>query len=171
MNWFSFSIFLTLEVKRSIKNLSQKVLQSPDMKRALFIFGIIVLLFSCINSKKLIDNNKIDRIYFGKRGGFTNIPMEYVMFEKGQLFKIRNDSLLRMKRVNREQLNDIDSLLTVLHFKELDINDPGNITYFIRVVKEDYTKEVNWSDSSGQDDLVLLYNTMLTAIKEKKKSR
>lgn len=141
------------------------------MKKTLFITGICILLSSCINSKKLIDNNKIDRIYFGKRGGFTNIPMEYVMFEKGQLYKIRNDSLFRIKRVCRKQLNEIDSLLTVSHFNELDINDPGNITYFIRVVKEDYEKEVNWSDSLGQNDLKLLYNSMLATIREKKRQR
>jgi hypothetical protein len=154
-----------------LQNLTPEAKQSPDMKRTLFITGICILLFSCVNSKKLIENSKIDRIYFGKRGGFTNIPMEYVMFEKGQLYKIRNDSLFRIKRVRRKQLNEIDSLLTVSNFKELNINDPGNITYFIRVAKEDYEKEVNWSDSSGQDDLKLLYNTMLGIIKEKKKHR
>jgi hypothetical protein len=118
-----------------------------------------------------MDNTKIDRIYFGKRGGFTNIPMEYVMFEKGLLYEIQNDSLQRIRRVSRKQLDEIDSLLNSSNFRELEINDPGNITYFIRIVEKDSVKEVNWSDSSGQDDLVLLYNTMLTAIKEKKKSR
>jgi len=154
-----------------LQNLTPEAKQSPDMKKTLFITGICILLSSCINSKKLIDNNKIDRIYFGKRGGFTNIPMEYVMFEKGQLYKIRNDSLFRIKRVCRKQLNEIDSLLTVSHFNELDINDPGNINYFIRVVKEDYEKEVNWSDSLGQNDLKLLYNSMLATIREKKRQR
>lgn len=141
------------------------------MKRVLFIAGICIVLFSCINSKKLMDNTKIDRIYFGKRGGFTNIPMEYVMFEKGQLYKIQNDSLQRIRRVSRKQLDEIDSLLNSSNFRELETNDPGNITYFIRVVGKDSVKEVNWSDSTDQGDLFLIYKTLLTTIDKKNKKQ
>lgn len=141
------------------------------MKRVLFIAGICIVLFSCINSKKLMDNTKIDRIYFGKRGGFTNIPMEYVMFEKGQLYKIQNDSLQRIRRVSRKQLDEIDNLLNSSNFRELEINDPGNITYFIRVVGKYSVKEVNWSDSTDQGDLFLIYKTLLTTINKKNKKQ
>ena len=116
-----------------------------------------------------MDNNKIDRIYFGKRGGFTNIPMEYVLFEKGQLFKMQNDSLLRIQRIGRKKLKEIDSLLTASNFREIDVNDPGNITYYIKVAGENYEKEVNWSDSTDQADLFLIYKTLLATIREKKK--
>lgn len=132
------------------------------MKKALFISGIFFLLFSCINAKKLINNNNIERIYFGKRGGFTNIPMDYVLFEKGQIYKIRNDTLLRIQRINRNQLEKIDSLLVVSYFKELDIHEYGNITYYIKVLRNEYEKEANWSDISGADSLKELYNTLLT---------
>lgn len=118
-----------------------------------------------------MDNTKIDRIYFGKRGGFTNIPMEYVMFEKGQLYKIQNDSLQRIRRVSRKQLDEIDSLLNSSNFRELEINDPGNITYFIRVVGKYSVKEVNWSDSTDQGDLFLIYKTLLTTIDKKNKKQ
>ncbi len=134
------------------------------MKKALFLSGIIILLFSCINSRKLMNNSDISRIYFGKRGGFTNIPDEYVLFEKGQLYKIKNDTLLRIHRISRTQLETIDSLLIVTDFKELSINEYGNITYFIKVVRTDYEKEANWSDISKVDSLKKLYNTLLTTI-------
>jgi len=134
------------------------------MKKALFLSGIIILLFSCINSRKLMNNNDISRIYFGKRGGFTNIPDEYVLFEKGQLYKIRNDTLLRIHRISRTQLKTIDSLLIVSDFKELNINEYGNITYFIKVVRNDVEKEASWSDISEVDNLKKLYNTLLTTI-------
>lgn len=134
------------------------------MKKALFLSGIIILLFSCINSRKLMNNNDISRIYFGKRGGFTNIPDEYVLFEKGQLYKIRNDTLFRIHRISRTKLETIDSLLIVSDFKEVNINEYGNITYFIKVVRNDYEKEANWSDISKVDSLKKLYNTLITTI-------
>ena len=136
------------------------------MKRALIISGIIILLFSCINARKLINNDRIDRIYFGKRGGFTNIPLEYVLFEKGQLFKIRNDTLLRIHKISRIQMETIDSLLMVCEFNELNIDEYGNITYFIKVVRNGYEKVANWSDISEVNNLKKLYNALLTTIKK-----
>jgi len=136
------------------------------MKRSLFIACIIISLLSCINARKLMNSNKVDRIYFGKRGGFTNIPMEYVLFENRHLFKIRNDSLLKIHRINRRQMETIDSLLVVSDFKMFSIYEYGNITYFIKVVRGDYEKEANWSDISEADSLKALYNTLLTTIKK-----
>ena len=138
------------------------------MQRSFLIAGVIILLFSCANPKRLMDNGKIDRIYFGKRGGFTNIPMEYVLFERGQLYKIENDSLLKLRRVTPEKMEKIDSLLNITNFKDQVINDPGNITYFIRVVRQDFENEVKWFDSSGQPGLVLIYQALLETIKTKK---
>jgi hypothetical protein len=139
------------------------------MKRVLFIVGTCLLLASCVNSKKLMENTKIDRVCFGKRGGFTNIPMEYVLFEKGQLYKQQNDSLVRIQRVSRKRLAEIDSLFLSSNFRELKVNHPGNITYFIKVISRDYENEVKWSDSSGQEVLTHLYNALLAIIKEKNK--
>lgn len=127
---------------------------------------IIILLFSCITSGKLISNNKIDRIYFGRRGGFTNIPKEWVLFEKGQLYEIRNNSLLRIHKINRKQLERIDSLLTASNFEALNIYENGNITYFIKVVRSDYEKEATWSDISEAESLRELYNTLLTTLRK-----
>lgn len=137
------------------------------MKKALIISGIILLLFSCINVRKLINNNRIDRIYFGKRGGFTNISLEYVLFEKGQLYKIKNDTLLRINKISRTQMETIDSLLMVCDFSEIKTDEYGNITYFIKVVRNGYEKEANWSDISEVDTLKKLYNTLLAMIKNK----
>jgi len=111
-----------------------------------------------------MNNNEIGRIYFGKRGGFTNITNEYVLFEKGQLYKLKNDTLLRIHRISRTQLETIDSFLIVSDFKELNVNEYGNITYFIKVVRSDYEKEATWSDISEVDSLKKLYNALLTTI-------
>jgi len=114
-----------------------------------------------------MNDTSIERIYFGKYGGFTNIPMEYVLFEKGQLYKIESDSLLKTCKISKKQIITIDSLLQEMDFRNLDVNDPGNITYHIRVVKTNYEKEVKWTDSSDQQKLKELYKTLLATIKNK----
>ncbi len=139
---------------------------SLKMKRILLISGVLILLISCVNTRKLMENHKTDRIYFGRRGGFTNIPEEYVLFEKGQVCKMQNDSLLRIQKIGSKQIKTIDSLLTGMNFKELILNDPGNITYFIKVVKQDYENELMWSDAVSDDTVSVLYKTLLSTIKQ-----
>jgi hypothetical protein len=121
-----------------------------------------------MNPQKIINDPSKDRIYFGKTGGFTNIPMEYVIIEKRYLFKQENDSLTRIRKVSAKQIKTLDSLFAVAEFEKLDLNEPGNITYFIKVVKSGSEKEVKWSDSSDNDPVRELYKALLATIKKEK---
>lgn len=113
-----------------------------------------------------MENDKTDRIYFGRRGGFTNIPEKYVLFEKGQVYKMQNDSLKRIRRINSKMTHTIDSLLTDMNFKDLKLDESGNTTCFIRVVKNEYENEVRWPDHSGNETVSLLYRTLLSTVKK-----
>jgi hypothetical protein len=64
-----------------------------------------------MNTRQLADALSSPRIHFGKRGGFTNIPLEYVLTEKGQLYKLENDSLLRISKVASSHLDNINNLI------------------------------------------------------------
>jgi hypothetical protein len=136
------------------------------MIRNTCIIGIFFLIFSCMNPQKLLTDPSKDRIYFGKTGGFTNIPMEYVLFEKGQLFKMENDSLLKVRKLGMKQIKSLDSLLAKAELDTLDLNEPGNITYHIKVVKSGSEKEVKWSDASDNESVRELYNALLATIKK-----
>ncbi|MDX9946604.1 MAG: hypothetical protein RBS38_04495 [Bacteroidales bacterium] len=137
------------------------------MKKHLIMAAALILLCSCMNTRQFADTLKSPRIHFGKRGGFTNIPLEYVLTEKGQLFKLENDSLLKIKKVPSGQLDNINSLIGNTSFRDLSINKPGNITYFIRVVTSDYDNEVLWYDSSEMQGLAMIYKALMeTTAKE-----
>ncbi len=139
------------------------------MKRNITVFGIFILAVSCMNPQKLLTDPSKDRIYFGRSGGFTNIPLEYVLFEKGQLFKIDQDSLLKVHRLTQKQVKTLDSLLTKTEYEKLDLNEPGNITYHIKVVKSGSEKEIKWSDSSGNESVKELYDALIRTIKKDNK--
>ena len=103
------------------------------MTRKTYIFwGIFITLFSCSSPEKLLNDKSLDRIYFGKTGGFTNISMDYVLFEKGQLFKMQHDSLINIHRISRKQIKTLDSLIKTAEFEKLNLNETGNITYYIK---------------------------------------
>jgi hypothetical protein len=127
----------------------------------------LILLCSCMNTRQFADMLKSPRIHFGKRGGFTNIPLEYVLTENGQLFKLENDSLLKIKKIKSTQLDNINSLIGNTGFRDLRIKEPGNITYFIRVVTNNYDNEVYWYDSSEMQGLAMIYRALMeTTAKE-----
>lgn len=131
------------------------------MKKYLVMGTAIILLCSCMNSRQIAGTLNSPRIHFGKSGGFTNIPLEYVLTEKGQLYKLENKSLLRINKIPPGRLSHIKGLIGNTGFRDLKINDPGNITYFIRVVASDYENEVRWHDSSEMQGLAMIYNALM----------
>lgn len=137
------------------------------MKKHMIIAVTLVLLCSCMNTRQIAGTLKSPRIHFGKRGGFTNIPLEYVLTQKGQLFKLENDSLRSIRKVPSGQLDNINSLISNTCFRSLSINEPGNISYFIRVVTNDYDNEVLWYDPSAMQGLAMIYKALMeTTINE-----
>lgn len=137
------------------------------MNKALIITGAFFLLCSCMNTRKLADTLNSPRIHFGKRGGFTNIPLEYVLTGKGLLYKLENDSLLKIRKVPSNQLEYITGLIASTSFSTLNIDEHGNITYFIRVVTKDYDNEVNWYDPSEMQGIEMIYKALMkTTAKE-----
>jgi len=137
------------------------------MKLNLIVAAAIILLCSCMNTRQLADTLKSPRIHFGKRGGFTNIPLEYVLTEKGQLYKLESDSLFKISKVSTGRLDNINNLIGNTGFRDLKLNDPGNMTYFIRVVTLEYDNEVKWHDSSDMQGLAMIYNALMeTTLKE-----
>lgn len=130
------------------------------------VFGIFILSFSCMNPQKLLTDPSKDRIFFGRSGGFTNIPLEYVLFEKGQLYKVEQDSLIKVLKINSKQLKALDSLFAKADFEKLELNNPGNVTYHIKRIKSGSEREVKWSDSSENESVRELYNALMKLTKK-----
>ena len=136
------------------------------MTRKTYIFwGIFITLFSCSSPEKLLNGKSLDRIYFGKTGGFTNISMDYVLFEKGQLFKMQHDSLINIHRISRKQIKTLDSLIKTAEFEKLNLNETGNITYYIKTESTGTEKEIKWSDSTDNELIKDIYKVLLESIK------
>jgi len=130
-------------------------------------WGILITLFSCSSPEKLLNDKSLDRIYFGKTGGFTNISMDYVLFEKGQLFKIQHDSLIKIHRISRKHIKALDSLIESAEFNKLNLNEPGNITYYVKTEGTGTEKEIKWSDSTDNELIKEMYKVLLESIKSK----
>lgn len=109
----------------------------------------------------------MDRIFFGNKGGFTNMGIDYVLFENGKLCKMQPDNIIKVCKVNRKQMCAVDSVLTSMGFRDMKVDEPGNMTYYITVINTDYKNSVKWSDHEQNPQLKALYDNLMELVKAK----
>jgi len=90
-----------------------------------------------------------------------------VLFENGKVCKMQNDSVKPIQKISRHRMKSIDSIMAAVNFKEIILDEPGNMTYFIRAERKDFRNEVKWSDSSANDAVSGLYATLISTLKDK----
>lgn len=136
------------------------------MKSYLSAIILIMFLGACKSPELLLHDQKLDRIYFGRSGGFTNIPIEYVYFENGRLYKLDQERLKKIGNPGRKSYAALVNRMKLTEFDQINLNEPGNVTYHIRVVRSGIEKVVRWSDSSDNQAIKDLYNALLLTLKK-----
>lgn len=130
------------------------------------LFCWIIILCSCSNPRNLIEDQTAERIYFGNFGGFTNASIDYVLISNSAVFKIEKNDPVYVKRLAREQSSHISDLIQKAGIEESDLNEPGNMTYYIKLVRPGFEKEVKWSDQTESTDIKELYKSLMSIIKQ-----
>ena len=127
----------------------------------------LVLLYSFALPGKPVNDSKTDRISFGRSGGFTNMTVEYALFGNGKVYRVKDNDLEKVCRIKKERLSEIECAFNCSGFRDLVINESGNMTYFIKVVKPGYQNEVRWYDNDKNPQLQVLYDSLMELVKEK----
>ena len=135
-------------------------------KKILFSCGIMFLMISCMNPEKLLKNTSAERLYFGKSGGFTNIPMAYVLIDHSIIFKIDQDTYTAVKKLKKTQIRQLHDMMNEIHLETLQLNEPGNMTYYLKISKTGLENEVKWTDNSKNESVRKIYNTLLSFINQ-----
>lgn len=105
---------------------------------------------------------------FGHYGGFTGASSTYYIFENGQAFLYESltktsDTLQRLKKlVAKEIFKEVNRSKV----KELKMNEPGNMSYFIAVHNGKEKHEVVWGRHGAEapEQLKTLNQLMVDAI-------
>lgn len=127
---------------------------------------LFILLFSCNTIKNSVYKQTDSQIFFGNAGGFTNLKLEYVLNDDGEIFKIEKDSVLFIKKIESAQLKNIRRLIDECEFRKMKLNTPGNMSYFIRVKTKEFENEVIWSDMSANGPVETIYNKLFDSLKK-----
>ncbi len=134
------------------------------MARILLYAFITLLGFSCSAPEKLLTDERAERIYFGKSGGFTNIPVRYVLIDRAYIFKIEQDKFIAICKPSKNEITQFNLLLEQSNIHELNLNEPGNMTYYIRIVKNNNEKEIKWTDTSLNSGVKELYKALVSMV-------
>jgi len=128
--------------------------------------GVIITVVSCVSPEKLLKDTSADRLYFGKFGGFTNIPVEYLLINNEHVYKIENEKYNHVAQLTRSQSKQIKALLNDAGISNLQLNEPGNMTYYIRMSEGGIQKEIKWTDQTQNAKVKDLYKVLLSTVNQ-----
>lgn len=131
------------------------------------ILGAILTIMSCMSPEKLLLNSSAERLYFGKYGGFTNMPVDYVLIDNKHVFKIENENFTHAAKITKTQSAQINNLLKEAGLTSLVLNEPGNMTYYIRIVSGGNESEIKWNDMTQNQKVRDLYKALLSTLNKK----
>ena len=124
-----------------------------------------MLTLSCATQRQHIKSvNGITEISFGKGGGFTGLTDEYLLTGNAEVFKIKNGEETKLNQITKKEIRSISKQIKDLQFKDLEIAETGNMTYFIEVSANKYKNKVTWSDTTDAPQLKELYKILVKTL-------
>ncbi len=140
------------------------------MKYFLLFILLSVGLMAC-NTQKALELDSYDgpKIVFGSSGGFTGVSKEHILLPDGQLFKAGMDGKSRNAegKIDKNLAKQMISNFKALGFDQLELNDPGNMTYFIDYSENGKNHRVVWGGGRSEipKELKPYYHTLMGLVK------
>lgn len=140
-------------------------------------FLLILLVFtmsSCKTKQFTFDNYDGNVMAIGSGGGFTGASSKYYLFENGQLFKSNRagESPQELGRLDEKVTKQQFANYYNLGFDQLQLNDSGNMTYFIIMHPNTENQHmIKWGGGTTppSDKLEQYYKLLSALIKQQNK--
>lgn len=134
--------------------------------RTLIIMIFSVLTISCATQKQAKNpTTSFIEIKFGSSGGFSGMTNEYLIKQDGKVYKNTSDSLYLINQIGNSEIESIEKQIVELNFEKLELNEKGNMTYFIELQTSTYKNRIIWSDQTQNDSIKLFYKTLVKTLK------
>lgn len=133
-------------------------------KLVISIFSI--LLIACATQKnKTHPNPDFNEIKFGTVGGFAGTETQFLLNNRGEVYKISDDSTL-VNQISNKEIEAIAEKIKSMDIQNMDVNDFGNMTYHLEITTADYSKKLSWADQTKADDAKELYGKLVKTLKK-----
>ncbi len=147
------------------------------MKNLLPILSLItlVILPACKTTKYTPEKFPVRQIIFGDGGGFAGIETSYTLLENGQIFKQVGveGSYTELKPIKPKAAKELFDKVNSLQLFKLDIDQPGNMYYFLRQITDHLDSRVNWGagDYMPPQGLVSVYKELKDLAKNREAAK
>lgn len=91
---------------------------------------------------------------------------DYVLFENGSICRLQNDKVIKDGKISREEVKAIVASLEEMQFMSAKTDEPGNMTYYVSVVRGDSRNAVQWSDHDRNPQLRDIYLRLIDLVRE-----
>lgn len=129
------------------------------MKLTFSLIGLIILLTSSCKTQQNFtpDNFEGRMLTFGTEGGFAGTTSEHYIFENGQLFSFesRQGQTLEGAKIDQNVVSQVFASYTTLGFDKLELNNPGNLSYYIKMKTGDQERTIKWGGPNEETPEVL----------------
>lgn len=124
--------------------------------RIILLGAVLFLALGCSSTKNSSPENYSKRqIIFGNGGGFTGKVDTYILLDNGQLY-----NQVALTGSNYQQLPSLDPEITKQIFENYDrlqlnkkmLNDPGNLTYFVKMKQKEDEHKLTWGGAQQKLD-------------------
>lgn len=135
--------------------------------KTLMIIILSVLTMSCATQKQAKNpTTSFIEIRFGSSGGFSGMTYEYLLNQVGKVYKKSNDKLNLINQIESIEIENIEKQIAELNFKDIELNEKGNMTYFIEVQTSTYENRITWSDQTQNDSIKQFYKSLVKTLKK-----
>ena len=139
------------------------------MKKLLLGIVCIVTFSQCNNKIYSLDNLPKQYIEIGSFGGIVGLSKTYYLLPNGQRFMKQctmgassPKNTNEIAKIEPKAFKNICKSLKEMKFTELDLNEKGNMNYFINYKTKKIDKHVQWSNlDTAPGGLVTLYIDIL----------
>lgn len=134
-------------------------------------FILCLLVFSqCTSRVHSFEDLPKEYIEMGSFGGFAGVTIRYYFLPSGQRFVYQGDlstmtNTEEIEKITPKEYKNLQQSLKDIDFKNIELNETGNMTYFIRCKTPRDENLVQWSNmDTAPEAVVELYRSSLKNI-------
>jgi len=143
------------------------------MKKLLTAFLCLVGFSQCHHKVYSLQNLPKNFIEIGSYGGFTGMQESYFLMPNGQRFFNNSmpgdtsfNNAIELEKTEAKAFKKVLKTLEKLDLEKLNLNEPGNMNYFIRLKQKKKEEIVLWSNmDNAPTELVSFYKNTIKGLK------
>lgn len=142
----------------------------------IILFAAVIGISSCKTQQVPLEEYTKSVITFGNQGGFAGSVTTYKILEDGRSYYKgpRDKAFASADKLDKKVVTQLFSSFNDLGVMDLELNDPGNLTYFIEVDRpEKLKKSFKWgADIKPVDPKIkVLYMNMIHMVSKPLKTQ